>query len=412
MLTFVDARGSLSEREVAACERVPDGCRPMGRRPEGLSAPTLAPDRGGYFARAAFLEGASVPAFERMAAELRSFGAPGALIERAEAACADERRHCAAMTALARRFGANAEPVRVGPFEPRSLEDFAVENAVEGCVFETFAAAVAMHQARHAEDAAVRRAMAVIAAEELAHAALAHDAHAWALAALDDARRGRVARAAADALDRLYDSIAREGDLDAVRAWAGEPPARRRARPAGLRVVSRSREGRAGAPAPRARRAPSARRKRDQLSEHAPRVALGGRGASVHRAPRRLERAPAARDARLDARVARCAHARPRAARALRPVDALRPARGVAPGARRVDRGAAHERGAGFRPSPPLSSGSGRLPRDLLRSFVTRASTGTCRIARRASARCAQAITGEAEDAAEERLRVSAMMRR
>jgi len=56
-----------------------------------------------------------------------------------------------------------------------ALVDVALENAVEGCVRETYGALIATRQAEAASDPVVRRAMRKIAADETAHAALSWD---------------------------------------------------------------------------------------------------------------------------------------------------------------------------------------------------------------------------------------------
>ena len=88
----------------------------------------------------AALEAASVPAFERLSAELALHGAPSALVARALEARDDERRHAALVVALARRYGAERGAVRRSALPLRSLRAVAEENGVEGCVHETFAA--------------------------------------------------------------------------------------------------------------------------------------------------------------------------------------------------------------------------------------------------------------------------------
>ena len=55
----------------------------------------------------------------------------------------------------------------------------ALENAVEGCVREGYAAIVAALQARRAPAPAFRTTMAAIADDEAAHAQLAWDVDAW-----------------------------------------------------------------------------------------------------------------------------------------------------------------------------------------------------------------------------------------
>jgi hypothetical protein len=95
-------------------------------------------------------------AFEQLERDLSRLGAPQRLRARACKAALDERRHTAIPSALAARFGASPlEPAR----EPLPREPWALENAVEGVVRETFGAAEALWRARHAADEGVRRAM-------------------------------------------------------------------------------------------------------------------------------------------------------------------------------------------------------------------------------------------------------------
>lgn len=195
-----------------------------GRRPAGLARATSAAccAAGQYFALAAHLEAASVPAFERLADELARFAAPTSLGRAARRSARDERRHAAVMTRLARDHGAAVPAVRVRAARPRSLEAFARENAIEGCVKETFGAALAAHQARHAVDPAVRAAMAVIARDELRHAELAWRVHGWATKQLPAAARARVERARARAAQRLRDRELASAD-DRLTAALGLP---------------------------------------------------------------------------------------------------------------------------------------------------------------------------------------------
>jgi hypothetical protein len=183
-----------------------------GRRPAGLE-PARAAARdvlGAHFAEAAHLEAASVLAFERLAAELSGFGAPAELIARARRSARDEARHARAMTALAARHGATPPAVVAAPPEARALEAMAIENAVEGCVHETYGAAVAVWQARRARDQAVRGAMRAIARDEASHAELAWAIAAWASRRLDAQGRARVAEARSHALRTLASQLDRE----------------------------------------------------------------------------------------------------------------------------------------------------------------------------------------------------------
>jgi hypothetical protein len=71
----------------------------------------------------------------------------------------------------------------------------AIENAVEGCVNETFAAAIVMAQSLTAKDASVRAAMRPIARDEMGHAELAWRVAAWLETMLRESERARVRRA-------------------------------------------------------------------------------------------------------------------------------------------------------------------------------------------------------------------------
>jgi hypothetical protein len=198
-----EERVALNARYIPICE---------GRRPEGQgAAPPAARARGeagDWLARAAFLEGVSVPAFARLGRELEAHGAPAALVRGARRAAADEVRHRRMMTALARRFGAEPAPLPERfPSHVRPLVAVAAENAAEGCVREALGAVIARVQAARAGDRAVRAGLRAIARDEARHAELAFRVRAWSHARLSAGERRRV-RAAA------------EGELDAVAAEA------------------------------------------------------------------------------------------------------------------------------------------------------------------------------------------------
>jgi hypothetical protein len=202
------------------------GC--AGRRPAGLGEQAVgsASALARYLERQAYLEGASVEAFERFARELEGFGAPSELAQRARQARADEVRHHALLVALGRRFDpsfACAEPV-AAPATHRSLYAFALENAVEGCVRETWGALLAHHQAARAADGAVRCACALIADDETKHAELSWAAHAWLLGQLSEGERAAIEGAMREAAAELLGELAVGGGLSAgERAQLGLP---------------------------------------------------------------------------------------------------------------------------------------------------------------------------------------------
>jgi hypothetical protein len=173
-----------------------------GRRTAGLREPSFRTTAlRGYLAQAAYLEAASIDAFLRLAGELALHGAPRRLIARALRAADDERRHARVMTRLARL---DAVPiVEIEAVPPRTLEEVARENAVEGCVNETFGAALATFQAQAAGDQRLRTAMKRIALDETGHAELAFAVARWAEPRLDRAARARVRESRREAAARL-----------------------------------------------------------------------------------------------------------------------------------------------------------------------------------------------------------------
>jgi hypothetical protein len=188
----------------------PGGCRTDGRHPEGLLAGRVESRcaLGALFAEMAWLEAASVPAFLRLAEELKAHGAPDALIRAARRSAGDEVRHQRAMESLARHHGGSVSVAEVAPFAARSLEAMVMENAREGCVRETYGAVVVGWQARTAGDARVREELGRIAEDELRHAELAWAVDAWAAERLspEELRRVREARVGAFAeLTRLVE---------------------------------------------------------------------------------------------------------------------------------------------------------------------------------------------------------------
>lgn len=116
------------------------GC--IGRRPAGLRgrrAAATSPSAA-YWSSVAHLEAASVYAFATLARELAHHGGPPELIRDALCAMKDEARHASVTKRLARRYGGSTPRPRIERHPVRSLEAVALENAVEGCVGETFGA--------------------------------------------------------------------------------------------------------------------------------------------------------------------------------------------------------------------------------------------------------------------------------
>ena len=187
------------------------GCT-VGRRPAGLSEtlPLDGCELGAYFADAARLEAASVDAFRILRDELRAHGAPRKLVRAAGRAARDEIRHARAVGALARRFGARPRPPQVERRALRSIEQVAIENAVEGCVRETYGSLLATRQALLARDPTVRSVMMRIARDETMHASLSWQVARWLETRLARGAKRNVERAKLAAARELLDSVARD----------------------------------------------------------------------------------------------------------------------------------------------------------------------------------------------------------
>lgn len=191
------------------------GRMPSGRRPAGLvEGPTER------LLALAHLEAASVVAFERLAVDLARLGAPASLVARTRRAAGDERRHARAVARLA---GQPVPAVAVAPESAPSLFEIALENAVEGCVNETFGALLAWHQAHHAPPPA-RQVFARIAPDETTHGALAWAIHRWVWPQLSGAEQAQITRAMAEAAQALTtppapDATAHALGLPTFKAW-------------------------------------------------------------------------------------------------------------------------------------------------------------------------------------------------
>lgn len=138
------------------------------------------------------------------------------MIQAAHAATADERRHADTIGRLAARRGTAPPAVHVNRGPIRDIEAVPRENAVEGCVRETYGALLACRQAR----------------DETRHAALAWAVDRWSQALLAPAARRRVREARHEAIERLMGArlatLPRDG-----RAQAGLPGEEEEARMAG-----------------------------------------------------------------------------------------------------------------------------------------------------------------------------------
>jgi hypothetical protein len=219
----VSRGGELEIVESGLIRRADPSCGAVGRLPAGLCRrprPIRGAAVGRFFAEVAELEASAVAAFGQLADELAVHRAPRRLLRDAVRSRRDEIRHARVTARLARRYGAIPTMPRVRPIAPRSLVEVAADNAVEGCVRETFGALVATLQARRAADPIVRRAMRSIAIDETRHAALSWELAAWAEARMSPAERRRVAAHAREGAERFTADVEYP---EAVHRIAGMP---------------------------------------------------------------------------------------------------------------------------------------------------------------------------------------------
>ncbi|MEW5741214.1 MAG: ferritin-like domain-containing protein [Myxococcota bacterium] len=220
----VTPSGEVTETSSEVAEYGDPNCA-IGRRPFGLesSGRTACDDAlGRHFAIAAHLEAASVDAFTRLKHELQRYEAPAVLQGAAVLSAVEEVQHAQATALLAERFGAAVQPPRVEARPLRALLDVAVDNAVEGCVRETYGALVAHHQAAHAQDEEIRALMQRIAEDETRHAELSWDIAAWAETKLSPSELSLVREAQRAAVSKLRDELAAPVDPTLVEV-AGMP---------------------------------------------------------------------------------------------------------------------------------------------------------------------------------------------
>ncbi len=232
---LVDANGATTVTKQVDTPAKANCQRPfLGRRTDGLAlsfdggAP-LPSAAGDFFAECTEMEAASVFSFARLDEELAAMGARRAhpLRRRARRSSADEARHARTMRALARRFGRQPAPAPRVPSAGvrRTALAIAVENAVEGCVNETWAAVVATVQAREAADPRVRAALRGIARDETRHAALARDVDRFLDGVLTPAERAAVERARAEAVADLAQRLETAAEVPADLRALGLPSA-------------------------------------------------------------------------------------------------------------------------------------------------------------------------------------------
>lgn len=132
-----------------------------------------------WLGRAAYVEAASAWSFSRLAVSLSHHRAPPKLIQEAQRAARDERRHARLTGEAAHRFGGTPPPFAASSPRCLELDMLALENAVDGCLVETWGAHQCAWQAQASREPNLRRMFASIAEDERRHAAFAQDLQSW-----------------------------------------------------------------------------------------------------------------------------------------------------------------------------------------------------------------------------------------
>ena len=197
-----------------------------GRAPNGLhlgSCETTIQSSvnilGQYLADMAAMETAAITAFEYLARELEAYDAPQALITRAREAVVEETRHAEMAGLLSASYDADMPEVRVDDFCLRSLYEIALENAVEGCVNETFAAACGLWQSESAELEVFRQVIGHITEEEMGHAELSWDIHQWVMPQLSELEQEQIRIAQVEAIESLVVDFRQESNPELQKAF-------------------------------------------------------------------------------------------------------------------------------------------------------------------------------------------------
>lgn len=192
---------------------VPIGGRmPAGAHIQTQEANEIPSVLGAYFSDMAAMETAAVTAFRYLTRELEAYQAPDELIQMARLAVDEEIDHAEMAGLLSQAYRTPVPEIKVDDFQLRSLFEIALENAVEGCVNETFAAACGIWQHEHAEHEAFRAVMGRVAEEESGHADLSWKIHHWVMPQLSKVEQQHIYQAQQEAVAGLENSFKVEND--------------------------------------------------------------------------------------------------------------------------------------------------------------------------------------------------------
>ncbi len=214
-----DAECSLTEPEIAPynppknpalfCTAFRSPECGAGRLPQGCAVDDskLWHSQAEFWAFVSTMEQAAVHAFAELTLELRAFGAPEELSSRALDAMADEVRHAQRTARLAKSLGATPKAPERAPTQARSLYEFALDNAEDGCVREAWAALEATWIAESTVNPEIAEVAREIAADESRHAELSWDMLAWSLGQMGPAGPETIKEAIGQSLQTLRETL-------------------------------------------------------------------------------------------------------------------------------------------------------------------------------------------------------------
>lgn len=175
------------------------------------------------YAQAFHAEASSVMAFILLRLELENLGKnqyaiDTNILERCTQASKDEIVHARYFAGLAKQQGCTLPPLQFGDMDAiqnhkRSLLEITIDNAVEGCIFESFSAIKASYQAKHSTNPTFAKIAKAIAEEETQHAILAWDIHTMLMAQLSHTEQRIVKEAQHAAILQLRAQIQREQQI-------------------------------------------------------------------------------------------------------------------------------------------------------------------------------------------------------
>ena len=158
--------------------RIMRGRAPMNAEDHFIPTTDLAT----HFARQAQEEALSVFSFAELYHALQAHNAPSSLLQRCTQALREEQMHTQMAISLCQKYGGEAPTITVPLQSTPNLFALTLHNALVGCIQESWAALLEQYQAIHGT--AHHHIQHRIAQDEISHAQLAWDIHAFLMSLL------------------------------------------------------------------------------------------------------------------------------------------------------------------------------------------------------------------------------------